>query len=112
MESVSRSTGQLAAIGTSGSSTPRGVYRRCSPSMPRKISGPSGRPMGAASCSTPFEKGHEISTGNYRAAPERMNFCWNRTETNQGNRATGVPGSGAPPFVEIGVAMSLPSGAM
>src|SRR5205814_185995 len=45
--------GRSTAIGTSGSPTPRAACPRDSPSMPLTIPGPSGHPMGAASCSNP-----------------------------------------------------------
>src|SRR5205814_1636100 len=55
------------AIGTSGSPTPRAACPRDSPSMPLTIPGPSGHPMGAASCSNPIEKASLTCTGNCRA---------------------------------------------
>ena len=67
----------------SGSSMPCGVYRRGSPSMRRTIIRPSGRPMEAASSSNPIERASTTCTGNYRAALEPMNCCWNRISSNR-----------------------------
>src|SRR5438132_1434831 len=70
MGSVSRHNEQSTAMSMSGSSTPRGVYRRGSPSMPRTMGYPSGRPMGTTSCFNPIEKASLTCTGNYRASLE------------------------------------------
>jgi len=45
--------------------------------------GPSGRPMANASRSIPFEKTSTTCIGNYRAALEPMNCCWNRIRTKR-----------------------------
>src|SRR5262249_1167677 len=78
MASASQSTERLTAIPMSGSSMLHGEYQHASPSIPRRIGGPVGRPMGAGSCSHPIEGARITCTGNCRAALEPMNCCWNR----------------------------------